>query len=77
MIIREQIRRSDMIKCLLCEDAPCSAACPSMDPAGLLRSVWFDNADVAALSMPATSPCEGCSAPCEASCIAKEKVAVR
>ena len=37
------IRRVDMIHCALCADAPCDAACPKLDPAALLRSVWFRN----------------------------------
>ena len=65
MIAKRIIRRSDMISCLLCKDAPCSAACPKMEPGDILRHVWFDNEDIAALSVPQGSPCSDCDAPCE------------
>ena len=42
MVYEKAIRRADMIRCALCEDAPCSAACGKLDAAGLLRSIWFD-----------------------------------
>ena len=38
MLLERMIRRSDMIRCALCSDAPCTAACGSCDPAGILRS---------------------------------------
>ena len=30
------IRRADMIRCALCGDAPCDAACGRLAPSGLL-----------------------------------------
>lgn len=33
------IRRADMIRCALCGDAPCDAACDRLNPASLLRSI--------------------------------------
>ena len=30
-------------RCLLCENAPCSAACSQGDPARMLRAIRFDN----------------------------------
>lgn len=77
MIIGDKLKRSDMISCLLCADAPCTGACSRLDPAGALRSVWFDNPDVAALKLPDIFPCKDCSAPCESACLAKNKVPVR
>ena len=47
-MFEKKIYRSDMINCLLCRDAPCTAACESLDPASLLRSIWFDNEKAAA-----------------------------
>ena len=37
------LSRADMLRCVLCHDAPCSAACAELDAAGLIRSIWFDN----------------------------------
>ena len=37
------ISRGDMIRCVLCDGAPCDAACDRMNPAALLRSIWFGN----------------------------------
>ena len=71
------IRRSDMIACALCADAPCSAACPRLDPARLLRSVWFRNEQGAALSLPEENPCLTCGAPCERACVRPGEVPVR
>ena len=77
MLYQRVVKRSDIKGCLLCKDAPCSAACPYMDPAKALRSVWFDNEDVGALHLPKTAPCARCKAPCEKACISPEKVPVK
>ena len=71
------IRRSDMIHCALCADAPCAAACEKLDPAGLLRSVWFNNEQGAAQRLPAENPCANCDAPCERGCVRPGAVPVR
>lgn len=63
------IKRSDMISCTLCSDAPCSNACKKLNPAEALKSIWFDNEDVAALKLPKDNPCKSCDAPCERSCV--------
>ena len=73
----KKIYRSDMIKCALCLDAPCSAACSKTDPAGLLRRIWFDNEKTAAGVLPQENPCAGCSAPCEAACVRPHEVPIR
>ena len=71
-----RIPRSDMIRCALCADAPCSAACGKLDPADLLRSVWFHNEQGAALKLPAENPCLVCSAPCEHACVRPGEVPI-
>ena len=65
-----------MLKCALCQDAPCSAACGRLDPAGLLRSVWFNNEKCAAARLPADNPCVNCPAPCEAACVRPGEVPI-
>ena len=77
MLTQHTVKRQDMISCALCGDAPCSAACGSMDPGAALRSIWFDNEDVAALSLPDLNPCAGCPAPCEKNCVRAGKVPVK
>ena len=62
MFVRS-IYRTDMLRCALCADAPCSRACGQIDPASMLRSIWFENEKTAALRFPAENPCEKCSAP--------------
>ena len=42
-MLTKTLYRSDMLRCVLCHDAPCTSACGRLDPAGLLRSIWFDN----------------------------------
>ena len=69
--------RSDMIRCALCADAPCSKACGKLDCAAMLRSIWFDNEKDAALRFPAVNPCADCPAPCEAVCIRTHEVPIR
>lgn len=72
------IKRSDMISCVLCHDAPCSKACPcGVDPAKKLRAVWFDNEKGAAVSLPGNFPCRDCSAPCEKACLRSGEVPIR
>ncbi|MCR5487133.1 MAG: NAD-dependent dihydropyrimidine dehydrogenase subunit PreA [Lachnospiraceae bacterium] len=77
MVRSRTVKRADMISCALCGDAPCSAACKFMDPGDALRSIWFDNEDVAALKLPEDNPCAGCPAPCEKSCVRAGKVPVK
>ncbi|MBP3295185.1 MAG: NAD-dependent dihydropyrimidine dehydrogenase subunit PreA, partial [Lachnospiraceae bacterium] len=69
MLARKMIKRTEMMSCLLCKDAPCSAACPKMDTGTILRHIWFDNEDVAALSLPGNDPCADCDGLCEKACV--------
>ena len=71
------IKKSDMISCALCSDAPCSNACRYMDPAGALRHIWFDTEEPAALMLPGENPCISCDAPCESACVRPGKVPVK
>ena len=71
------IPRTDMIRCALCADAPCDAACEKLNPAALLRSIWFGNEQAAVQRLPEQNPCISCSAPCERSCVRPTEVPVR
>ena len=78
MILDGTIGRSDMLHCVLCNDAPCTGACTrGVDPARILRGVWFTNDKAMAVSLPEENPCEGCNAPCERACVRFGKVAIQ
>ncbi len=56
-------------RCLLCEAAPCTAACPNgQDPAGMLHALRFEN-EARARGCVNNGICADCSAPCESVCI--------
>ena len=76
-MFERKLYRSDMLRCALCADAPCSEACGKLDAASLLRSVWLDDEKVAASRFPAENPCIGCAAPCEAACVRAREVPIR
>ena len=77
MLIEPVIKKSDMIKCALCKDAPCSSVCPDVDPAGALLGIWFDDQDLAALRLPDKILCAKCDAPCEKACVNSGNVPIR
>ena len=76
-MFEKTLYRSDMLRCVLCQDAPCSSACGALDCAALLRSIWFDNEKGAAGRLPALNPCADCPAPCEAACLRAHEVPIR
>ena len=76
-MFKRELFRSDMIRCVLCYDAPCTNACGKIDPAGMLRSIWFDSEKTAAVRFPAGNPCADCSAACEDACIRAHEVPIR
>ena len=71
------IARADMIRCALCDRAPCDEACGKLNPAERLRNIWFGNEQTAAQSLPAENPCLTCKAPCEQACVRPGEVPVR
>ena len=78
MYLEKKLKRKDMINCVLCANAPCDAACnKNVQPAKLLRSVWFDNEAFAAASLPAANPCADCCAPCEDACLRSGEVPIK
>ena len=76
-MFERKIFRSDMIRCALCADAPCTGACGRLDPAALLQSIWFDNEKGAASRLPEQNPCTSCAAPCETACVRAGEVSIR
>ena len=77
MVLGNNLKRTEMLACMLCKDAPCSNVCDRINPADALRSIWFDNADVAALKLPEGNPCISCDALCEGVCISSSKVPIK
>ena len=77
MMFKNLIARKDILSCVLCKDAPCSKVCQKLDAAKAIRSVWFDNQDIAAIRLPEENVCAGCDAPCEKSCVKAVKVPVK
>ncbi len=75
--IDPHIVRADMIRCALCADPPCDAACDELKPADYLRSMWFRNEQAAAMRLPAENPCLICEAPCERACVRAGEVPIR
>ena len=71
------ISRADMIRCTLCKNAPCDDACKSMNPAPLLRSIWFRNEQTAAQALPPKNPCLTCRGRCEEACVRPGEVPIR
>ena len=72
-----RIPRADMIRCVLCENAPCDQACGRLSPGTLLRSVWFRNEQTAAARLPRENPCLVCPARCEHACVRPGEVPIR
>ena len=67
------IDMSELNRCLLCHDAPCTKACVRSLPVGnLLRSIYFRNA-MGAFEKAGGENCAGCSAPCEDACVLGKK----
>ena len=77
MLLKPVLKRTDMISCALCIDAPCSSACDHMDPGRALLGIWFDNQDVAALKLPERNACAMCEAPCEKACVNSGRVPIK
>ncbi len=76
-MFERKLYRSDMLRCALCTDAPCTAACGKLDAAALLRSIWFDDEKAAASRFPPVNPCLDCPAPCESACLRPHQVPIR
>ncbi len=78
MILDGTIGRGDMLRCVLCGDAPCTHACTrGLDPARILRGVWLTDDKAMAVSLPEADPCKGCNAPCERACVRFGEVAIQ
>ena len=77
MFFEKKISRSDMLRCALCNDAPCSSVCKTVDPAAKLFNIWFDNEREAASKFPADNPCASCGGDCEKACVRPHEVPIR
>ncbi len=71
------VRRSDMIRCVLCKDAPCDSACEKLKPSAFLRRIWFGNEQAAVSELPETNPCLTCRARCQQACVRPGEVPIR
>ena len=71
--------KSEVSKCMICLDPPCTKACPQhADVGNILRSLYFRNYIGAVRKL--TCDCTYCNAPCEKACVLgvkKSPVAIR
>lgn len=75
-LMRSRRLAEEAARCLLCEEAPCTAACPSGDPAALLRALRFED-KVRASRLSAELACASCGGSCEKGCLREEPVRIR
>ena len=65
------VYETEINRCLLCEEAPCSKACiNNVKPADRIRSLYFDNEYSAFKDF--NNECEKCEAYCEKECVLKK-----
>lgn len=65
----ELILNNEATRCMLCADAPCTAACPGgYDPAVFIRAARFENAAVGAEYID-SAKCAECPGKCESACL--------
>lgn len=78
MIRGEGISKKELINCNLCNNPKCTASCTkNMDPGKNIRSIWFDNSEVASMELPEINPCADCDAACEKGCVKNSKVPIK
>ena len=66
------IDNSEVSRCLLCNDPPCTKACPqNADVGKALRSIYFSN-PVSGFQVLNGADCTYCNAPCENACVLKK-----
>lgn len=64
-----KIKYSNVYRCLICHDAPCTSACDmSQQPSEIIRSLRFDNACGAIARLNKENSCQTCSAQCVERC---------
>lgn len=72
MIYETSISIEEVSRCLLCDNAACTKACPhGLDPAKIIRSLRFENTYGAAIQLKENFSCADCSAPCQDACVKK------
>lgn len=72
MIYETNISIEEVSRCLLCDNAACTKACPhGLDPAKIIRSLRFENTYGAAIQLKENFSCADCSAPCQDACVKK------
>ena len=64
--------KSEVSKCMICLDPPCTKACPQhADVGNILKSLYFRNYIGAVDKL--SCDCTYCNAPCEKACVLKER----
>ena len=64
--------KSEVSKCMICLDPPCTKACPQhADVGNILKSLYFRNYIGAVDKL--SCDCTYCNAPCEKACVLNEK----